>query len=387
VEHGLRTGDVDAAADLVVAATLPTFFGGHPDRLDRWLRALPDAAFERRPPIAAIAAWVHILNGRPEAADHMADIVERSDFTGPPGDGSASFASARAMLRALMVRHGPQDALDNAAYAASAEPPGSPWRSQSLWLLGSARLLVDDVVAADAAFAESVEAAVRTGATAVIPLASRASIAAGRKDWLAAERFARESREALTRRNIQEILAGLIAYAISARVAIHHGDLARGRDDLVRAQVLRPLASYAAPWIAVSALLELARAYLAISDPAGAQSVVADAEEILRRRPSMGTLTAEVAETRRRLGEASRALAGSSSLTAAELRLLPILSTHLTFQEIADRLFLSRHTVKTQAISIYGKLGASTRSEAVGRAVEIGLLEPFPGLMLTGRPT
>jgi LuxR family maltose regulon positive regulatory protein len=43
-------------------------------------------------------------------------------------------------------------------------------------------------------------------------------------------------------------------------------------------------------------------------------------------------------------------------------------------------MFLSRHTVKTQAISIYGKLGASSRSEAVQRAIELGLLEPFPGI-------
>jgi LuxR family maltose regulon positive regulatory protein len=66
--------------------------------------------------------------------------------------------------------------------------------------------------------------------------------------------------------------------------------------------------------------------------------------------------------------------------TAAELRLLPILPTHLSFQEIADGLFVSRNTVKTQALSIYGKLQASSRAEAVERAVELGLLEPFPAM-------
>ena len=97
------------------------------------------------------------------------------------------------------------------------------------------------------------------------------------------------------------------------------------------------------------------------------------------------TLAVQLAEMRRRLGDAARTLAGSSSLTGAELRLLPILSTHLTFQEIGDRLGVSRHTVKTQAISVYGKLQASSRSEAVERAIEIGLLEPFPGLRLGRR--
>ncbi len=61
-----------------------------------------------------------------------------------------------------------------------------------------------------------------------------------------------------------------------------------------------------------------------------------------------------------------------------------MLSTHLTFEQIGDRLHVSRTTVKTQAVAIYGKLGASSRGEAMDRAVQIGLLEPFPGLRLTG---
>jgi LuxR family maltose regulon positive regulatory protein len=58
----------------------------------------------------------------------------------------------------------------------------------------------------------------------------------------------------------------------------------------------------------------------------------------------------------------------------AELRLLPYLSTHLSFREIGERLHISRHTVKTQAISVYRKLGVSSRSEAIAKAHEIGLL-------------
>jgi LuxR family maltose regulon positive regulatory protein len=61
-------------------------------------------------------------------------------------------------------------------------------------------------------------------------------------------------------------------------------------------------------------------------------------------------------------------------MTAAELRLLPLLATHLSFREVAERLYVSRNTVKTQAISIYRKLGASSRSEAIARASELGLV-------------
>ena len=62
--------------------------------------------------------------------------------------------------------------------------------------------------------------------------------------------------------------------------------------------------------------------------------------------------------------------------------MLHLLPTHLSFPEIADRLNISRNTVKTHAMSIYGKLWASSRGEAVERAVELGLLEPYPGLSL-----
>src|SRR6266699_1447117 len=64
---------------------------------------------------------------------------------------------------------------------------------------------------------------------------------------------------------------------------------------------------------------------------------------------------------------------GASSLTAAELRLLPLLSTHLSLAEIGERLYVSRNTVKTQAVSIYRKLGVSSRSSAIARMNELGL--------------
>jgi LuxR family transcriptional regulator, maltose regulon positive regulatory protein len=38
-------------------------------------------------------------------------------------------------------------------------------------------------------------------------------------------------------------------------------------------------------------------------------------------------------------------------------------------------MFLSRHTIKSQAMSLYRKLGASSRSEAVARSRELGLLD------------
>ena len=66
---------------------------------------------------------------------------------------------------------------------------------------------------------------------------------------------------------------------------------------------------------------------------------------------------------------------GASALTAAELRLLPMLATHLPVPEIAADLFLSPHTIKSQMKSIYRKLDSTSRTQTVTRARELGLLE------------
>ena len=132
-------------------------------------------------------------------------------------------------------------------------------------------------------------------------------------------------------------------------------------------------------WFAVQVRLELAKAYLSLGDVRGAKTLCREAEDVLRRRPALGTLVDEARELRARLSTVADESSGwASTLTAAELRLLPLLTTHLSFREIAERLFVSRNTVKTQAISVYRKLDASSRSEAIERAVELGLVDAAP---------
>ena len=63
----------------------------------------------------------------------------------------------------------------------------------------------------------------------------------------------------------------------------------------------------------------------------------------------------------------------SFELTPAELRLVAFLPTHLSLKEIADRLYLSRATVKTHVASIYHKLGVPGRTEAVEMIEQLGL--------------
>jgi len=90
-------------------------------------------------------------------------------------------------------------------------------------------------------------------------------------------------------------------------------------------------------------------------------------------------LDATAAQKERRYGDDPETIRfrrrRAASLTPAELRLLPLMATHLSFQEIGERLHISRNTVKTEAISTYRKLCASSRSEAVAHAAELGLIE------------
>ena len=60
-------------------------------------------------------------------------------------------------------------------------------------------------------------------------------------------------------------------------------------------------------------------------------------------------------------------------LTPAEMRVLKLLPTS-TYPQIATTLFVSCSTVKTHLRSVYHKLGAATRAEAIERAVGLGLL-------------
>jgi LuxR family maltose regulon positive regulatory protein len=284
------------------------------------------------------------------------------------------------MLRAVMCPDGPRRALAEASFAVEQARPDSQWRANALWLLAGAQAMLGDAAAAEQSLDEAIADAAYGAHLSVGAWARQASLKMRRGDWDGASEAAFEALRRLVDSQYEDLLPALSALAVNARVAAQRGDIDRARELLVDAQLVRPLASHAAPWLSVAALLDVARAYLAVSDPAGAQIAVREAEQIVRRRPALGALTDELIEIRKHLSGSTATLVGSSALTNAELRILPLLPTYLSFQEIADRLGVSRNTVKTHAMSIYGKVWATSRGEAVERAVALGLLEPYPGL-------
>ena len=134
---------------------------------------------------------------------------------------------------------------------------------------------------------------------------------------------------------------------------------------------------HALPWAALRARLDMAAALLALADVAGARLQLREIREIGWLRPDLGAIDAEVATVAAQVDAIRETNLSAFMLTVAELRLLPLLATHLTFPEIGERLFLSTNTIKTEAKSIYRKLNVASRSAAVERAGEIGLLEPW----------
>jgi LuxR family maltose regulon positive regulatory protein len=194
-------------------------------------------------------------------------------------------------------------------------------------------------------------------------------------DWMAAGTLAEHAMTMMQGGQFDEYWTSALVYSWAARVALHRGDPAPGREHVARAARLRPLLNYALPVVSVQALLEMARAYISLADPGGARAVLRQANDIFQQRPALGNLPHQADELRAKVEMIRADGLGASSLTTAELRLLPLLPTHLSFREIGERLYVSRHTVKTQAISIYRKLGVSSRRETIDRMHELGLLE------------
>jgi LuxR family maltose regulon positive regulatory protein len=121
--------------------------------------------------------------------------------------------------------------------------------------------------------------------------------------------------------------------------------------------------------------LQLAKVHRTIGDLATARHLLLEIDDVLLHRPALGTLVDEVADLRRLVtASTSEGAVGGTPLTPAELRLLPYLQTHLTIREIGDRLFVSRNTANSEIRSIYRKLGVFSRSDAVQRAMAVGLL-------------
>ncbi len=376
VEHLLSTTDWDRTVRLVSRLTLPTYMAGQLSAVKRWHAAIGDANIERYPPLAVLACWVNLLTGDTTKALRWAAYVDGASFEVVPEDGTGSFNSTRALLRAAMCATGPEPMMASAAFAVDQEPVWSPYRDTAFWLLAEAHLLAGHLDEARALFAEASAAAGPFGNsdTILICESQLASLAMDRGDWQEAADRLKLALTIIEEKRMHGYVFSIPVFSGAARLSVYRGDLNEAHRQLTQAMRARPSATYLLPYHAARLRLQLARVYLSIADPATARQLLREIDDIMTQRPALGTLVGEVEEFRCLLTSSAAGATSKPPLTPAELRLLPYLQTHLTASGIAERLGVSRHTVRSQSMSVYRKLGVSSRGDAVRQATALGLL-------------
>lgn len=388
IEH-LLFADPDEAAVQISAVALPIYRGGRIATLLGWIARLDDARLRRHPYLAAAAGWIELLAGRADEAERMASLADSVEYEGERTEAESSFEAIRASVRAIMARRGLRAAVDDAERGVVLEPRWGPWRPTCLVALGGVLTLDGEEERADAVLREAMAAAANVGAARshAFAAALRALLAIEADDWPSAAARSAEASASIERHRLDPDSTTACVAAVAARVAIQRNDLPAARAHLASFVAAKTTLTDAMPWLSVRFLLQAAQAHLALADPAGARTVLWQAEDILRHRPDLGDLQEQVTAMRARIRRMPPGPAGASTLTPAEIRVLRLLPTYLSIPEIAERLNVAPSTVRTQVQAIFGKLGASSRTEAVESAVDAGLLEPLPVLASVTFPT
>jgi LuxR family transcriptional regulator, maltose regulon positive regulatory protein len=376
VAYAMAAGDADRAARLVVNVAPATYAAGRIARLRQWFGWFEaNQLIERYPAVAVLGAGINAVSGRPVAAQRWADAAREATADGIGSHGDTSVDGPLALLEAALCRRGVEQMAADAERARALAPTGSARQASAQLLLGISQLLTGDLDQADRSLADAAEVGAEVGTgSAVVAMAERSLLAMARGAWQQAGALAERASAGVRSAWLEQYPSGALLHAVTARLAIHGGDLPRAREDLARAGRLRGRLTWALPHLAVQVRLELARTYLALTDATAARTLLLEVDDLLSRRPRLGLLRDQASELRAQLDTMRMAAVGVSSLTAAEVRLLRLLGTHHSFREIGEQLGRSQHTVKSQAMSIYRKFGVSSRSEAVRSARGLGLL-------------
>jgi len=371
LEHSFAAGNTARAAAILAEIAFPVYNSGRVATLERWLRRFERSGLvERYAAIALHGGRIHALRGRAKQAWSWLDAATRATP-------SRAREPRIAALRAWLCPKGAKRMLADAESAVESLPKASDWRPSALVAQGVALLLLDRDEEADAVLASAANVAAELGwtETRVIALSERALVAVKRGEHERAEELANEAHHLVTTSDVEGVPALAIEHAGTARTLLHRGRWNEARVHLTSAQELLPHLTIAIPWLAVQTRLELGRGFITLRDKPAVEELLSEIDDVLSKTPGLEMLAASAEELRREADALSEGGGNIGGLTPAELRLLPLLATHFSFREIAEQLFVSRNTIKTQAISVYRKLGVSSRSDAIAEARRLGLSE------------
>jgi LuxR family transcriptional regulator, maltose regulon positive regulatory protein len=376
IGHAIAAGDASRAGDLLWAGILGYVAGGRNDIVREWLSSLRPDQIAGCPPLALAAAHSWLVTGGIDQARHYRLVAGAGRHLTGSDTETASLATGEVVFDALAAGWDVVQMARAGAGAYELEPEHSPWRPYCLLVAGVAEHLAGDRNGAVRKLEQGASlAAASAPGIASLCLAQLAMLAIEQDDWeTATEAADRAVRIAAPSGLVSSPISALV-FAAAAATGARRGHVDAAKRDLRHATDLLVALGDFIPWYGAEARIMLARAALGLADTVKARTYLAEASKLARRTTGAVIFPHCFEQAWAQIDTLAEAtLAGPSSLTIAELRILRFLPSHRSFREIAERLDVSVNTVKTQAHAIYRKLDAASRSEAVARASRAGLL-------------
>jgi LuxR family maltose regulon positive regulatory protein len=280
-------------------------------------------------------------------------------------------------MRAAVAADGPARMYEDAAWAYELLADGAAGRAFACFLEGVASHLLGNRDEATRQLEEGARtAAVLAPQLHALCLSELAALALERADWDEVVELSTRARAQVDRYGLRSAPTTALVLAVSAVARAHRWRIEEAQCDLRdAARLLATLADFA-PWYEAEVHILLARAALRLGDVNLARTHLNDATRLLKYAPGLAVLEDWLSEAMGQLETFTPTDSTQPSpITAAELRILRYMPTHLAFREIAELTDVSANTVKTQAHAVYRKFGVACRSDAVATARRCGLLD------------
>ncbi len=376
IGHAIAAGDVPRSVELIAGHWYAYVSVGRAGTVQAWMRLFSDQEIAAHPLAAHCAAWAAALSGEPEPLRRWLAVIESARYPGQMPDGLVSLESSAALLRGLYGFEGLRVMRDSARRAVELEAdPGSPWYTLARAAYGFSLYLSGDLETAEEVLEEAACTEACGTVIGILALSTLSLIAVRRGDIPRAEELAGQSRGLATQDDLSETPQGSLAYTATGAVRAAQGRLHEARAEFGHALWSRRRKPGMSPWATLEGMLGLAQVLLELEDSAGAGEIIDDAQEVLAGFPEgVEVLEARLDSLRRRLAGPARTIPRGGPLTEREVAVLRLLRGTLSLREIGQELYVSPNTVKTHAQAIYRKLGASTRTEAVERGRQAGVL-------------
>ena len=369
LQLALAAGDESRAAALVGRDAVCLGFDGRAGVLARRLALLEPRIFTEYPDAALARAWLGVTTGDADAIHRSLMQARRSDRGEPLADGTASVDVAAALVGSLVGVGGIDEVLHCAdVVRAAGDSLVNPWWGAATVMKGAAESMRGQTPQARLLLESALPVTDDLPGFQAAALAHLALLDLAAGDDAGAIERSDAARTLVDKYDLCDVVPMVVVYAVSAVMAARTGDVSAAREAVeVTERLLDRLGRLAARTALLGHGL-LAWTAAVVGDRDLLATHLNAAERARRREPGALALSARVDRVR------AMAAGHAQPLTAAELRLLPLLATHLSLQQIADELVIGRETAKSQATSVYRKLGVSARGDAVEEARRIGLL-------------